>query len=65
MIGFVISTHGQFGTAHPDGSRDEGSSIVFSCGHSSPIDVLLKELMVKFYNFQSKNDYSHFAYAKT
>ena len=51
MIGFVISSHGQFGTAHPDGSRDEGSSIVFSCGHSSPIDVLLKELMVKFYNF--------------
>ena len=47
MIGFVISSHGQFGTAHPDGSRDEGSSVVFSCGLSSPIDVLLKEFIVK------------------
>ena len=47
MIGFVISSHGRFGTAYLDGSRDEGSSIVFSCGHSSPIDVLLKEFIVK------------------
>jgi len=37
MIGFVISSHGQFG-------RDEGSSIVFSCGLSSPIDVLIKPI---------------------
>ena len=47
MIGFVISSHGQFGTAHPDGCRDEGSSVVFSCGLSTPIDVLLKESIVK------------------
>ena len=43
MIGFVISSHGQFGTVHPDGRRDEGLSIAFSCGLTSPIDVLLKE----------------------
>ena len=49
MIGFVISSHGQFGLAHPDGSRDEGSSVVFSCGHSSPIDVLLKEFIVRYH----------------
>ena len=47
MIGFVISSHGQFGTVHPDGRRDEGLCIVFSCGFSSPIDVLLKETIVK------------------
>ena len=47
MIGFVISSHGQFGRAHPNGRRDEGSSVVFSCGLSSPIDVLLKEFIVK------------------
>ena len=47
MIGFVISSHGQFGRAYSDGRRDEGSSIVFSCGLSSPVDVLLKEFIVK------------------
>ena len=47
MIAFVISSHGQFGTTHPDGSRDVGSSVAFSCGLSSPIDVLLKEFIVK------------------
>ena len=47
MIGFVISSHGQFGTVHQDGRRDEGLSIVFSCGLTSPIDVLLKEYIVK------------------
>ena len=47
MIGFVISSHGQFGTVHQDGRRDEGLSIVFSCGLTSPIDLLLKESIVK------------------
>ena len=47
MIGFVISSHGQFGTVHQDGHRDEGLCIVFSCGFTSPIDVLLKEYIVK------------------
>ena len=47
MIGFVISSHGQFGTVHQDGRRDEGLCIVFSCGLTSPIDVLLKEYIVK------------------
>ena len=47
MIGFVISSHGQFGTVHPDGRRNEGLCIVFSCGLTSPIDVLLKEYIVK------------------
>ena len=40
MIGFAILSHGQFGTWHPDGRRDEGLSIAFSCGHTSPIDSL-------------------------
>ena len=40
MIGFVILSHGQFGTVHPDGRRDEDLSIAFSCGHTSPIDSL-------------------------
>ena len=47
MIGFVISSHGQFGTVHPDGRQEEGLCIVFSCGLTSPIDVLLKESIVK------------------
>ena len=47
MIGLVISSHGQFGSVHPDGRRDEGLSIVFSCGLTCPIDVLLKEYIVK------------------
>ena len=52
MIGFVISSHGEFGT----GRTDKGSSIVFSCGLTSPIDVLLKEFIVKnFFNQKITN----------
>ena len=50
MIGFVISSHGQFGTVHQDGRRDEGLCIAFSCGLTSPVDVLLKENIVKIKN---------------
>lgn len=43
MIAFGLSSHGITGALQPNGQRVEGLSVLFSCGNTTPVDVLFQE----------------------
>jgi len=44
MIAFGLSTHGMTGTLQSNGQRVEGLSVLFSCGNTTPVDVLFQPI---------------------